>query len=146
MENVMKEKSLKNIKVVAAIIFDGEKYLCTERNIGKFAYSSYKWEFPGGKIELGESNEDALKREIMEELGIEIEINNYFCGINYVYPDFELTMYVYECKPLTKEVTLNVHKSYKWLSLGELNTIDWASADKLVVNKLITEKSKITKV
>ncbi|MBQ7307534.1 MAG: (deoxy)nucleoside triphosphate pyrophosphohydrolase [Clostridia bacterium] len=137
---------MKSIKVVAAIIYDGEKYLCTERDIGKFAYSSYKWEFPGGKIEMGESNENALKREIKEELGIDITIENYFCGINYVYPDFELTMYVYECKPLSLDVQLNVHKSFKWLSLNELNTVDWASADKLVVNKLITEKSKVKKV
>lgn len=140
------EKKMKSIKVVAAIIYDGEKYLCTERDIGKFAYSSYKWEFPGGKIEMGESNENALKREIKEELGIDITIENYFCGINYVYPDFELTMYVYECKPLSLDVQLNVHKSFKWLSLNELNTVDWASADKLVVNKLITEKSKVKKV
>lgn len=134
---------MKNIKVVAGIIEKDNKYLCTERDKGKFTYSSYKWEFPGGKIEQGETNEVALKREIKEELGLDIEINNYFCGINYTYPDFELTMYLYECTPVGNDISLNVHKAYKWATLEELSTLDWTSADKIVVDKLIKEKNNI---
>lgn len=137
---------MKSIKVVAAIICDEDKFLCLKRDISKYAYASYKWEFPGGKIEMGEKNEEALKREIKEELDLEIEIQNYFCGINYVYPDFELTMYVYECKPLSKEFKMLVHKDFRWLGVDELETLDWACADKLVVNKLITEKNKLKSV
>lgn len=133
---------MKSLKVVAAIIKSGDKYLCTERGVSKYPYNSYKWEFPGGKIENGETNEKALKREIMEELGIEIDVKGYFCGVNYIYPDFDLTMYTYDCEALSTDIKLNVHKDYKWLTISELNTLDWASADKLVLSKIIQEDKK----
>ena len=135
---------MKKITVVAGVIKKGNLYLCTERDISKYPYSSYKWEFPGGKMEVNESKEDTLKRELREELEIEVEIENFFCGINYIYPDFELVMYIYECKMLSEEVRLNVHKDYKWLPLEELKSLDWTRADSIVVDKLLTEKTKRT--
>lgn len=131
---------MKEIFVVAAIIENDNKILCMQRGKDKHEYTSFKWEFPGGKIEEGETKENALKREIFEEMNLEIEIKKHFCDIRHVYPDFILNMYCFKCIALKTEFKLNVHNDYKWLSKKELGDLDWAPADKPIIDKLMEEE------
>lgn len=128
---------MKKIEVVAGIIYFENKILCVQRPKNKLAYISEKFEFPGGKIENGETQIDALKRELSEELNILPNIQSLFLKVVHEYPDFELTMHSYKCKVNNMEITLNEHIDYKWLTLQELNKLDWAAADIPIVNKLI---------
>ena len=90
-----------------------------------------------GKIELNETNEEALEREIFEELNIILEIKSFFMTVVHKYPDFELTMHSYLCEVQTKEIVLNEHISLEWLKINELKKLDWAKADIPIVDKLI---------
>lgn len=128
---------MKKIEVVAAIIYYRNEVLCVQRPENKYSYISKKFEFPGGKIEAGESKQEALKREIMEELGISPSIGELFMTVVHTYPDFELTMHSYICKVDNKEVVLREHISLKWLTREILNQLDWAAADIPIVNKLV---------
>lgn len=126
----------KIIEVVAAIILRDDRILCTQRNFSKYEYVSYKYEFPGGKIEMGEAEETALKREINEELGIDIKVNMKFLTLEHNYPDFIVVMHCYLCKTEAKEIMLNEHINFKWLCVEDLDTLDWAAADIPIVEKL----------
>ena len=128
---------MKKIEVVAAIIYYRNEILCVQRPENKFSYISKKFEFPGGKIESGESKQEALKREIMEELGISPSIGDLFLTVVHSYPDFELTMHSYICEVFSKDVVLHEHISLKWLTCEILNQLDWAAADIPIVNKLV---------
>lgn len=128
---------MKKIEVVAGIIFYRDQILCVQRPQNKLQYISEKFEFPGGKIEEGEAQEDALHRELFEELNISVMIKSYYFTVVHEYPDFELTMQSYICQVNTKELTLNEHISLKWLKLDELKELDWAAADIPIVNKLV---------
>lgn len=128
---------MKKIVVVAGIIFYQDKILCVQRPKNKLHYISEKFEFPGGKIEQGETEKEALQREIFEELNITIKIKSYYLTVVHAYPDFELTMHSYICEVHTKDLTLNEHISLEWLKLNELQKLDWAAADIPIVNKLI---------
>lgn len=128
---------MKKIEVVAAIIYFEDKILCVQRPKNKLKYISKKFEFPGGKIEQGETQKEALKRELLEELNILADIKSLFFTVIHEYPDFELTMHSYICEVKTKELQLNEHIAQKWLTLNELNKLDWAAADIPIVNKLI---------
>lgn len=127
---------MKKVEVVAAIIEYDNKVLCVQRPAHKLDYISEKFEFPGGKIEKGESNKEALLREIKEELNMEIEIGDLCLTILHTYPDFELTMHSYSCKCSEPKFTLNEHIDFKWLSRSELKELDWAAADIPIANKL----------
>lgn len=128
---------MKKIEVVAGIIFCDEHILCVQRPKSKLLYISEKFEFPGGKIEEGETNRDALRRELLEELNILTEIKSFYLTVVHQYPDFELTMHSYICDVKSKELTLNEHIDQKWLTIDELNQLDWAAADIPIVNKLV---------
>ena len=128
---------MKKIKVVAAIIYFENKILCVQRPQNKLSYVSEKFEFPGGKIEQGETQKEALKRELFEELNIITNIKSFFMTVVHEYPDFELTMHSFICEVKTKEMNLNEHISLEWLSINELNKLDWAEADIPIVKKLI---------
>ena len=128
---------MKKIKVVAAIIYFENKILCVQRPQNKLSYISEKFEFPGGKIEQGETQKEALKRELFEELNIITNIKSFFMTVVHEYPDFELTMHSFICEVKTKEMNLNEHISLEWLSINELNKLDWAEADIPIVKKLI---------
>ena len=127
---------MKHITVVAAIIEHNEKYLCVQRGINKYEYISKKWEFPGGKIEVDESPEDALKREIQEELAMEITDLDFLITVEHPYPDFHLTMHTFFCKSNRSTPTLTEHLKYAWLDASEMNQLDWAAADLPIVEKL----------
>jgi 8-oxo-dGTP diphosphatase len=128
----------KKIEVVAAIIYFKDEILCVQRPVSKLSYISEKFEFPGGKIENGETKIDALKREIFEELNITLNIKSFFMTVLHEYPDFELTMHSYVCEVDSKEVVLNEHISLEWLNIKDLKKLDWAAADIPIVDKLIT--------
>ncbi len=130
---------MKQVTVVAAIIEKDNKVLCMQRGQDRHDYTSFKWEFPGGKIELGETNEQALTRELSEEMNLHVEINSFFGVFKHEYPDFELTLHVYKCSPIDKDFVLNVHNDFKWLEKGELETLEWAPADQGIVAKYIAE-------
>jgi 8-oxo-dGTP diphosphatase len=128
---------MKQVEVVAAIIQYNDKILCVQRGENKLPYISKKYEFPGGKIELGESREETIKREIREELNMEISVIKEFITVNHEYPDFFLTMHSYICSCENTSVTLTEHIDYKWLSISEMEELDWAAADIPIVNKLV---------
>jgi 8-oxo-dGTP diphosphatase len=122
---------MKKIEVVAAIIQREGAYFATQRGYGEF---EGMWEFPGGKIEPGESRESALKREIHEELGIDISINKFLCTTDYDYPLFHLTMHCYLCSVKSGEIELREHKSARWLTVESLDSVEWLPADKEIVD------------
>ena len=124
---------MKHIEVVAAIIQRDGAYFATQRGYGEF---EGMWEFPGGKIEPGESREVALKREIQEELGVDIAIENILCTTEYAYSSFHLTMHCYLCSIASGEIELREHKSARWLRPEELGSVEWLPADKVVVSEL----------
>ena len=124
---------MKKKEVVAAILHRDEAYFATQRGYGEF---EGMWEFPGGKIEPDESPEDALKREIQEELGIDITIDEFLCTTNYDYPSFHLTMHCYICSIEAGEIVLREHKSARWLTPEELGGVEWLPADKDVILRL----------
>ena len=124
---------MKVIEVVAAVIYKDGAYFTTQRGYGEF---EGMWEFPGGKIEPGESRDVALKREIQEELGVDIAIENLLCTTEYDYPSFHLTMHCYICSIEAGEIVLREHKSARWLRPAELGSVEWLPADKDVISQL----------
>ena len=133
---------MKTIEVVAAIIKKQDKILITRRSYGEFADM---WEFPGGKIELGESREEALIREVKEELELDINNLEYLTTVDYDYPNFHLTMHCFICEICGGELVLNAHNDAKWVSLEELSTQKWVPADVEVVEKILND-FKINKI
>lgn len=125
----------KHIEVVAAIIVRDGRIFATQRGYGEWRDW---WEFPGGKIEPGESTEDALKREIREELATEIEVDKLLTTVEYDYPKFHLTMHCYLCTIISGDLSLLEHEDARWLALDELDCVKWLPADKDVIEKLST--------
>lgn len=117
---------MKTINVVAAIIVKDGKVFATQRGYGDW---QGWWEFPGGKIEPGESPESALKREIKEELDADIEVGQLIDTVEWDYPTFHLSMQCFICTLTSDSIHLNEHEDAKWLSEDELNTVDWLPAD-----------------
>ena len=120
---------MKTIQVVAAIIRQGDRIFAAQRGYGK---SKDGWEFPGGKIEPGETPEQALIREIREELNAEIAVGEKLTQVEWDYPDFHLSMGCYWCAVASGALTLREHESARWLSLDELDAVDWLPADRAV--------------
>ena len=115
------------------MIVTGNGILATQRSHGEF---KDKWEFPGGKIEPGETPEQALKREIKEELDVDISIDSYIEAVHYSYTDFEIKLYVFVCSVASGNITLKEHKSSEWLKTDELDSMEWLPADKVVLPAL----------
>jgi 8-oxo-dGTP diphosphatase len=125
---------MKSIEVVAGVIKDGDRFFATQRGYGD---QKGGWEFPGGKMEPGETPEQALVRELKEELAVDVRVGDKICTVEYDYPKFHLTMHCFfctlagGCKP-----TLLEHEAAKWLSRSELNSVHWLPADVEVVKHL----------
>ena len=128
---------MKKVEVVAAIVLFENKILCVQRGENKLDYISKKYEFPGGKMEVGETKEETIKREILEELNMKIEVQEEFITVTHQYPDFILTMHSFICKCDSPTLTLTEHIDFKWLNKDELSNLDWAAADIPIVNELI---------
>ena len=130
----MNTEERKHIEVVAAIICDGNRIFATQRGYGEW---KDWWEFPGGKMESGETPEAALQREIREELATEISVESLLTTVDYDYLDFHLTMHCYFCKVKSGSLTLLEHEAAKWLTRDELGCVKWLPADEEVVEKII---------
>lgn len=128
---------MKKIEVVAAVVIHENKFLCVQRKVSTLAYISKKYEFPGGKIEEGETKEQALIREIKEELHMVIKIDKELITVLHQYPDFEITMHSFICSCINPKLTLTEHIDFKWLGKSELHILDWAAADIPIVQKLM---------
>lgn len=124
---------MKSIEVVAAVIVRDGRVFTTQRGYGDF--KDY-WEFPGGKMEKGESREDALRREIREELAADISVDQFLETVEYDYPKFHLVLHCFLCSLKTKKVHLLEHESSRWLSADELDSVDWLPADLTLIQKL----------
>ena len=129
---------MKTIRVVAAVIKavnkDGEPIIfATQRGYGALKGG---WEFPGGKIEVGETPQEALKREIMEELDTEIEVGELIDTIEYDYPEFHLSMNCFWCEVINGDLVLKEHEAAKWLTMAQLNDVEWLPADITLIEKI----------
>ncbi len=124
---------MKTIKVVAAIIRDKDRIFATQRGYGEFKDG---WEFPGGKIEEGETPENALIREIREELDTEISVGEKITCVEYDYPKFHLSMDCFWAEIVSGDLVLKEHEAAKWLSREELESVDWLPADLELIEKI----------
>ena len=125
---------MKTIEVVAAVIRKDDKIFATQRGYGEW---KDWWEFPGGKMEPGETQEEALKREIREELSTDISVDEFLCTVEYDYPKFHLVMHCYMCSLLTDSLHLNEHEAAMWLGREELTSVKWLPADVEIIERLL---------
>ena len=124
---------MKRIEVVAALIFHEGKLFATQRGYG--AWRDY-WEFPGGKIEPGETPQEALEREIREELDTRVSVGAHVCDVEYDYPEFHLSMQCYRCEVVSGKLTLLEHEAARWLGKEELDRVDWLPADLTILPEI----------
>ena len=127
---------MRHIEVVAAVICKGDKIFATQRGYGDF---KDRWEFPGGKMEPGETPQEALEREIREELCAEIEIDSYIDTVEWDYPAFHLTLHCFLCSLRSEALHLNEHEAARWLSANEIEALDWLPADRDLLPEIIAE-------
>ena len=124
---------MKTIEVAAAIIVKDNKVFATQRGYGEFKDG---WEFPGGKLEPGESAREALVREIREELDVDIRVGKLLETVEYDYPEFHLTMHCFICELLSEEIVLKEHEDARWLKEEELDSVGWLPADITIIEKI----------
>lgn len=124
---------MKTIKVVAAVIKRNNKIFVTQRGYGEFKDG---WEFPGGKVEKGETKEEALIREIKEELDTVIKVDSYLDTIEYDYPDFHLSMDCFICSIVEGNLVLKEHEDSKWIKKEEIDALNWLPADLIILDKV----------
>ena len=124
---------MKTIEVVAAIIIKDDQVFATQRGYGEF---KGWWEFPGGKMETGESPQEALKREIREELDADIVVNELLETVEWDYPNFHLTMHCFICNLLSESLHLNEHEAATWLNLENLRSVKWLPADEILLDRI----------
>jgi len=125
---------MKHFDVVAAVLIKDNRVFCAQRKDA--GETAKKWEFPGGKIEVGEQPQQALVREIAEELLTKIEVSDHLISVNHQYHDFAITLHAYLATILSGTLVLSEHLDSRWLSRNELTSVDWAAADLLVVDKV----------
>ena len=133
---------MKTIKVAAAIIIHDNQIFATQRGYGEFKDG---WEFPGGRIEEGETPQEALAREIKEELDTEIEVEDFLETVEYDYPEFHLSMDCFFCTIKSGELVLKEHEAAKWLTAETLDSVDWLPADQALVQNIKKHMEKIQK-
>lgn len=131
---------MKRIEVVAAVIRKGDRIFATQRGYGAF---KDWWEFPGGKVEPGETAEEALLREILEELATEIRIDKFLHTVEWDYPQFHLTLHCYMASLLQDTLHLNEHEAARWLDASSIHSVRWLPADEMLLPLIVEELKKI---
>jgi 8-oxo-dGTP diphosphatase len=130
------EKAGRTIRVVAALLQrDDGKVLITQRR--PQAFMPLKWEFPGGKVEPGESDQQALARELKEELDIQVQVGEHFMGLKHEYPDFEVDFQVYACSIISGDLRKLAVNDYRWVAVSDLETFEFPPADQPTVEQLL---------
>ncbi|MBO7373943.1 MAG: (deoxy)nucleoside triphosphate pyrophosphohydrolase [Oscillospiraceae bacterium] len=127
---------MKTVHVVAAVIRDGNRVFATQRGYGEYKDG---WEFPGGKIEAGETPQEALRREIREELDTEITVGERLAAVEYAYPQFHLSMQCFWCEILEGTPVLKEHEAARWLDVESLDSVAWLPADRTVIERIRTQ-------
>ena len=125
----------KHVKVAAALLFDNGKIFATKRGESPYPYVAHKYEFPGGKIEEGETGEAAVQRELKEELDLDVKVGGLYASHTFEYPDFIITLFVYECEKCSNFI-LKEHESYAWIAPADLKEEEWAPADADILGSL----------
>lgn len=130
---------MKHLEVCGAILMKNGKVLCAQRNAGKYDYVAFKWEFPGGKLEEGETPKEALHRELIEEMEVHIDADDMepFYVVEHVYPDFEMRMHCFLCSMGDENPVLREHADARWCTTDDILDLDWAPADLPVVRALV---------
>lgn len=130
---------MEKLEVVAAILVYKDKILCMQKGTTKYDYISLKYEFPGGKVEHGESWTGALRRELQEEMDITLDISedNHFMSVYHEYPDFAINLHCYQCHVYTDVFAMKDHVCYRWVDRNDLGSLEWAPADYPIIQKLI---------
>ena len=123
----------KHYNVVAAVIEVGGKVLCMRRGETRYSYTSHLWEFPGGKIEAGETPQQALHRELLEEMDLDVEVREHLATVTHDYPDFTITLAAYRCTAPTTAFTMREHEASRWLPWSELMSLPWCEADERLI-------------
>ena len=127
---------MKHLEVSCGIIIRDQQVLCVQRNIGKYDDVSLKWEFPGGKVEENETDFDALRREIKEEMDWDIYVGSKLGNIKYDYPDFSIVLSAYDCMARNEDFKLLEHIDSRWLTKEDFDSIEWTAADKELIKEI----------
>ncbi len=130
----------KHHHVVAAVIEVDGKVLCMLRGVTRYPYTSHLWEFPGGKIEAGETPEQALHRELLEEMDLDVAVHELLATVTHDYPDFTITLAAYRCTALTTDFIMREHASSQWLPWHELPSLTWCAADERLIALFPTKR------
>ncbi len=125
----------KHYHVVAAVIEVDGKVLCMQRGTTRYSYTSHLWEFPGGKIEPGETPQQALHRELLEEMDLDVEVCELLATVTHDYPDFTITLAAYRCTAPTRHFLMREHAAFCWLPWNELPSLDWCAADARLIEQ-----------
>ncbi|MBQ3362761.1 MAG: (deoxy)nucleoside triphosphate pyrophosphohydrolase [Muribaculaceae bacterium] len=123
----------KHYHVVAAVVEVDGKVLCMQRGKTRYTYTSYLWEFPGGKIEEGETPQQALHRELIEEMDLDVEVHELLATVTHDYPDFTITLAAYRCVATTTDFTMREHAACRWLPWADLTSLTWCAADERLI-------------
>ena len=125
----------KHYNVVAAVIEVDGRVLCMQRGVTRYSYTSHLWEFPGGKIEPGETPRQALHRELLEEMDLDVEVHELLATVTHDYPDFTISLAAYRCTAATTAFTMREHAASRWLSWSELSSLHWCAADERLIDQ-----------
>lgn len=134
-----KTNTKKHYQVVAAIVEHEGRYLCMQKGQTRFAYTSYHWEFPGGKVEAGEREEDAIRRELIEEMAYEVTPIRHLVTIEHSYPDFSLSLSCWICSAVSTDFVRKEHADHRWLAPADMLQLDWCAADLPAVKLLVSQ-------
>lgn len=135
--------STPELQVVAAVVISDGKVLCMQRGSSKYPYTAYHWEFPGGKVELGETPQQTLCRELMEEMDYPVEVHEPIGEVHHQYPDFRIHLMFYRCTAATHKFRRKEHIDHRWLTPSEMLSLDWCAADYPIL-KILEEKQEIS--